>query len=121
MSAQDVSLEQLQLALREFARARDWEQFQSPKNLSMALAVEAAELLEEFQWLGEAESDSLEPAKKQAVAFEMADVLMYLVRMADRLDIDLLATAVAKMALNEQRYPADKVRGIARKYTDYQD
>ena len=119
MPAERDNLEQLQLALRQFAQERDWEQFQSPKNLSMALAVEAAELLEEFQWLSEAQSEQLESEKKQAVAFEMADVLMYLLRLADRLEVDLIATAAEKMALNEQRYPAEKVRGSARKYSDY--
>jgi len=111
----------LQDALRAFARQRDWEQFQTPKNLSMAIAVEAAELLEQFQWLtaAESEADALTEEKLRAVSFEMADILMYLLRLADRLQVDLLAAATEKMALNEQRYPADRVRGSARKYTEY--
>lgn len=113
------SLQALQRRLAEFAAARDWEQFHSPKNLSMALAAEAAELLEEFQWLTEAQSASLDEARLARVRLEAADVLIYLLRLADRLGIDLLAAAEEKIALNERKYPADKVRGDARKYTEY--
>ena len=111
----------LQERLREFARERDWEQFQTPKNLSMALAVEAAELLQEFQWLegGDSEAAKLPPEKLRAVGLEMADILLYLVRLADRLKLDLLALAADKLEINQQRYPADKVRGSARKYNEY--
>ncbi len=105
--------------LADFARRRDWEQFHSPKNLSMALAGEAGELLEHFQWLTEAQSQDLDPAKKDAVALEMADIFIYLLRLAERLDIDLLDAAWRKMAINEQRYPADKVRGDARRAEEY--
>jgi dCTP diphosphatase len=104
--------------LREFADARDWNQFHSPKNLAMALIAEAAELVEHFQWLTEEESTHLAPQKKAEVADELADVLTYLVRMADKLDIDLLAAASAKIERNEARYPADRARGSARKYTE---
>ena len=104
--------------LREFADARDWNQFHSPKNLAMALIAEAAELVEHFQWLTEEESTHLAPQKKAEVADELADVLTYLVRMADKLDIDLLAAASAKIERNEERYPADRARGSARKYTE---
>ncbi|HEX6996796.1 MAG TPA: nucleotide pyrophosphohydrolase [Gammaproteobacteria bacterium] len=113
------SLQALQRRLAEFAAARDWEQFHSPKNLSMALAVEAAELLEEFQWLTEAQSASLDEARLARVRLEAADVLIYLLRLADRLGIDLVAAAEEKIALNERKYPAEKVRGDARKYTEY--
>ncbi len=108
-------LQQLQKRLRAFARARDWEQFHSPKNLSMALIVEAAELVEHFQWLTEPQSQRLDPKTFVAVEQEMADVFIYLVRMADLLGIDLLDAAARKIALNEQKYPADEVRGKADK------
>jgi NTP pyrophosphatase (non-canonical NTP hydrolase) len=118
-SAPVRDLTDLRDRLRAFAAARDWEQFHSPKNLAMALVAEAAELVEHFQWLTEDQSRGLDPAKKDEVAFELADVLAYLVRIADKLDIDLLAAATAKLAHNEQRYPADRVRGSARKYDEY--
>ncbi len=113
------SLEELTLRLREFARERDWEQFHSPKNLAMAMIVEAGELLEHFQWLTEEQSLSLDPARRELVAQELADVLLYLVRLADRLNIDLLDAASRKIVLNARKYPADQVRGSARKATDY--
>ncbi len=113
------SLEKLRQQLRRFAQARDWEQFHTPKNLAMALIAEAAELIEHFQWLTAAESEGLPPAGREAVAEEMADVLIYLVRMADRLDVDLIAAAARKLAANEERYPASKVRGDARRAGEY--
>lgn len=113
------TLEELSIQLLEFARCRDWEQFHSPKNLCMALAGEAGELLEHFQWLTEPQSEQLDASKREAVAMEMADILIYLVRLGERLDIDLLEAAVRKMAINEQRYPADKVRGDARRAEEY--
>lgn len=109
------SLDDLRNQLREFAHARDWEQFHSPKNLSMALIVEAAELVEHFQWLTESQSQTLDQEKREQVAQELADVLLYLVRLADRLDIDLLDAARRKLVINAQKYPADKVRGSAKK------
>ena len=115
------SLARLDARLLAFARERDWEQFQSPKNLAMALAGEAGELLEHFQWLTEAQSASLDERKRRAVAHELADILNYLVRLAERLDIDLLAAADEKVAINERRYPADKVRGDARRASEYDD
>lgn len=115
------SLDELSERLLAFARARDWEQFQSPKNLSMALAGEAGELLAHFQWLTEAESARLSPAKHRAVAHELADILSYLLRLAERLDIDLVAVTHDKIAINEVRYPADKVRGDARRADEYDD
>jgi len=108
-------LEQLRQRLREFARARDWEQFHSPKNLSMALIVEAAELVEHFQWLTEAESARLDPKTFEAVEQEIADVFIYLVRLSDLLGIDLLDAAERKIALNERKYPAHEVHGSAKK------
>ncbi|MHB8743719.1 MAG: nucleotide pyrophosphohydrolase [Sulfuricaulis sp.] len=112
-------LEQLKLRLREFAAARDWDQFHSPKNLSMALIVEAAELVEHFQWLTEAQSAQLGAEKLAEVEAELADILVYLIRTADKLNIDLIAAAKKKIAHNEVKYPADKVRGSAKKYTEY--
>ena len=109
-------LDALRDRLRAFAAARDWERFHSPKNLATALIVEAAELLEHFQWLTEEQSRALPPETKAEVATELADVLLYLVRLADQLGIDLHAAAVAKIAANERKYPADRVRGSARKY-----
>ncbi len=109
------SLEELRERLRAFARVRDWEQFHSPKNLAVALIVEAAELLEHFQWLTEEASRRLPPEQWHAVEEEIADVLIYLVRLADRLDVDLLAAAARKIEQNEKKYPADEVRGKADK------
>lgn len=110
------TLEDIRRRLEEFARARDWEQFHTPKNLAMALIVEAGELVERFQWLTAEESRALSPEQRDAVEQEMADVLLYLVRLADRLGIDLLAAADRKIAINEGKYPADAVRGRATKY-----
>jgi dCTP diphosphatase len=104
--------------LRQFAKDRDWDQYHSPKNLAAALCVEAAELLEHFQWISEEASHSLNPAQLKAVREEMADVLLYLIRMADKLDIDLLDAAADKIALNGQKYPVDKARGTSRKYNE---
>jgi dCTP diphosphatase len=113
-----ASLEQLRDAVRAFAAERDWDQFHSPKNLAMALNVEAGELLEHFQWLSEQASGALPPQQLSEVAAEMADVFIYLVRLADKLDVDLLHAAKVKIALNAQKYPADKVRGSSRKYRE---
>ena len=98
-------LQLLLLELREFSKKRDWEQFHSPKNLSMALAAEAGELLEEFQWLSEIESRNMDQSKKLEVSLEMADILLYLIRMADVLDIDLLEVGKKKIALNHENIP----------------
>lgn len=113
------SLEDLRQRLAAFARARDWDQFHSPKNLSMALIAEAAELVEHFQWLSEEQSRALSAEKHQAVAYELADILIFLIRIADKLDVDLIQAAEAKTTLNETRYPADKVRGDARRANEY--
>jgi NTP pyrophosphatase (non-canonical NTP hydrolase) len=115
------SLDALNERLLRFARERDWEQFHSPKNLVMALAGECGELIEHFQWLSEAQSASLPPEKQQAVAEEMADILIYLIRLSERLGVDLVAAAYNKIAINEARYPAHKVRGDARRASEYED
>jgi dCTP diphosphatase len=106
--------------LRDFAAVRDWERFHSPKNLAMALATETGELLEHFQWLTEEQSRKLDPSQRELVAAELADVMLYLLRLADRLGIDLKVAAEHKIAVNEKRYPVDQVRGSAKKYTEYQ-
>jgi len=115
------SLESLRQRLAEFAAVRDWDQFHSPKNLAMALIAEAAELVEHFQWLSETESRQLDDAKRQQVAHELADILIFLVRVADKLDIDLIDAANSKIEINESRYPRDKVKGDARRASDYDD
>jgi NTP pyrophosphatase (non-canonical NTP hydrolase) len=112
-------LDDLRDRLRAFAEARDWDRFHSPKNLAMALIAEAAELVEHFQWLTEQESRALSPQKTAEVSDELADVLIYLVRIADKLEIDLFAAVAAKMDRNETKYPAHLVKGSARKYTEY--
>ena len=111
-------LTQLRDSLRQFAADRDWDQFHSPKNLAMALAVEAAELLERFQWVTEEDSKHLPPAELAKVREEMADVLNYLVRLADKLDVDLIEAARDKIKLNAVKYPVEKARGSARKYSE---
>ena len=112
-------MKQLRDTLRKFVAERDWDQFHSPKNLAMALGVEAAELMEHFHWLSEEQSRRLAPEKLDEVRDEMADVLVYLVRLADKLDVDLLDAAAKKIGKNALKYPADKVRGSMKKYSDY--
>ncbi len=119
MDHPDSELARLRELVRAFAEERDWDQFHTPKNLSSALSVEAAELLEHFQWLKTGEAAELGEAKAVQVRHEMADVLVYLVRLADKLDVDLYAAVLEKMALNRAKYPADKVRGDPRKYDEY--
>jgi NTP pyrophosphatase (non-canonical NTP hydrolase) len=114
-------LARLRALVRVFVNERDWDQFHTPKNLSAALSVEAAELLEHFQWLQHGRADELGADKLEQVRHEMADVLVYLVRLADKLDVDLMAAVEDKMVLNRAKYPADKVRGDARKYHEYKD
>jgi dCTP diphosphatase len=119
-SADDLrDLTDLTRRLRDFARERDWEKFHTPKNLAMALAVEAAELMEPFQWLGSRASAKLDEKSLAQVRQEIGDVLIYLVRLADRLGIDPLAAAAEKIRINQHKYPADQVRGKAKKYTEY--
>jgi NTP pyrophosphatase (non-canonical NTP hydrolase) len=105
--------------LRQFVSERDWSRFHSPKNLATALSVEASELLEPFQWLQSGEKSELADDKLTAIRHEMADVLAYLVMLADRLDVDLYAAVLEKIELNRAKYPAEKVRGDSRKYSEY--
>jgi dCTP diphosphatase len=116
--AASVDLADLRFRLRRFAAERDWDQFHSPKNLAMALSVEVAELLEHFQWLSDAQSSALNLETRVKVAEELADVLLYLVRLADKLDVDLAVAALEKLKLNATRYPVDKARGSSKKYSD---
>ena len=106
-------------ALRDFAAERDWEQFHTPRNLAVALTVEAGELLEHFQWMDEAASAQLSADKRVQIGEEMADVLLYLLRLSDKLQVDLADAAWRKLQINALKYPADKVRGSSRKYTEY--
>jgi len=115
MSTADA-LHELRDALRVFAAERDWERFHTPKNLAMALAGEAGEVIEHFQWLSPEDSAALPPEQRAEVALELADVLLYLVRLADVLDVDLADAARRKIAINAERYPADKARGRSDKY-----
>ncbi len=115
----DDGFNQLKQRLRTFAAERDWDQFHSPKNLSMALIAEAAELVEHFQWLTEEQSQALAAEKLAEVELELADIQLYLIRLADKLNVDLLAAVDKKLILNEQKYPADKVYGSSKKYTEY--
>ena len=118
MSRPSAELADLRDALRRFAAAREWEQFHTPKNLVMALAVEAAELLEHFQWLTPAQSARLDARRKREVADEIADVLLYLTRLADVLGIDAVAAARRKIRVNARKYPVRRAKGNARKYTE---
>jgi NTP pyrophosphatase (non-canonical NTP hydrolase) len=112
-------LRELKERLRIFVAERDWEQFHSPKNLSMALSVEASELVELFQWLTEEQSVAPDEKLRRRAAEELADVLWFLVRIADVLDVDLLEAAEAKFGKNAEKYPAERVRGQSRKYDEY--
>lgn len=114
----DATLDQLRTAVAAFRDERDWAQFHSPKNLAIAIAVEAAELLEVFLW--RRETDQLNEDKAEHAAQEMADVLIFLLSLADALDIDLAAEMINKLAKNDEKYPKEVVRGSAKKYTEYE-
>lgn len=112
------NLDELQAAQRAFAQERDWGQFHTPKNLASALAVEAAELLEHFQWLTEEQSRALPDEKRVQVGEEIADVLLYSLQLADKLQIDVLDAAWRKIGLNAEKYPVGRSKGNIRKYDD---
>ncbi len=114
------SLNELKQKLEDFVAERDWAQFHSPKNLAMAMIVEAAELVEHFQWDTEAESHELSVEKREQVGHELADTFVYLLRISQVLNIDLIEAANNKIALNAVKYPVEKARGKNNKYTDYQ-
>jgi NTP pyrophosphatase (non-canonical NTP hydrolase) len=113
-------MEILKKRLREFARERDWEQYHSPKNLAMALSVEVAEIVELFQWLSEEESKTLGADKRAELEEEIGDVLIYLVNLADKFEIDPLHAAMEKLEKNAKKYPAQTVKGKSLKYTEYE-
>lgn len=115
-----MQFENLQIELRKFAKERDWEQFHSPKNLAMALAVEASELMEIFQWMSQEDSKTLSSDLVESVAQEIADVQIYLARIADVLGVDIEKAVEAKLQTNKEKYPADRVRGSSKKYTSYE-
>ena len=123
MSSQLVDVNQLAIALREFSSLRNWDQFHTPKNLAMALSVEAAELLELFQWLTPEQAIELstDPDRSKCVGEELADILVYLVRFADIFGLDLNQAVADKLASNAEKYPVDRVRGSSAKYTEYEE
>jgi len=112
-------MEELIRKLREFATERDWDQFHSPKNLSMALAVEVAELMEHFQWLTEEQSRNINSEMLRKVREEIGDIQIYLIRLADKLGISPLEAAVDKLEINRKKYPPEKARGTAKKSTEF--
>jgi NTP pyrophosphatase (non-canonical NTP hydrolase) len=113
MSDADTTIRQLRTLINDFVDRRDWHQFHAPKNLAMSLAIEAAELMEHFQWISGEESRRLpeQPERLAAVADELADVLCYALAMANELNLDLATAIRRKMAKNEQKYPAEEYRG----------
>lgn len=113
------SLTELRSKINAFVKERDWAQFHTPKNLAMAMIVEAAELVEQFQWNTPEESQQLTTEKREAVSHELADTFVYLLRIAEVLEIDLIEAANQKITLNAKKYPVEKARGKNNKYTDY--
>ncbi len=121
MNDRETTLQQLKEQVGNFVRERDWEQFHTPKNLSMSIAIEAAELMEHFQWLTVEQSKDLPDPALHDIGEELADIVIYSLSMANALNLDLAQTVRAKMAKNISKYPSDKVRGKAHKYTWYKD
>ena len=113
MSDSDTTVSQLRGWVHDFVERRDWHQFHSPKNLAMSMAIEAAELMEHFQWLSTEQSRAIaeNPQQLEAVGEELADVLCYALAMANELQLDLSSTIRRKMQKNERKYPADEYRG----------
>ncbi len=111
-------MEQLKINIKEFIKERDWEQYHAPKNLAMALNVEASEIVEIFQW--KKPEDRLSDEEQEALRQEIGDVLVYLLELADKFGIDIVEAAKHKLTLNQKKYPADLVRGKAEKYTEYE-
>jgi NTP pyrophosphatase (non-canonical NTP hydrolase) len=104
--------------IRKFRDERDWMQFHNPKNLAASIVIEAAELLEQFQWKTGEESERHAQAKKEAIADEIADVAIYLLELADNLDIDLIQAINSKLDKNARKYPVEKAKGVSTKYTE---
>jgi NTP pyrophosphatase (non-canonical NTP hydrolase) len=113
-----MDISDIQEKLRNFSRERDWDQYHSPKNLAMALAAEAGELLEIYQWLTEQESNNPDDKIRKQTSEELADILIYIIKMADKLNIDLVDSVNNKIAINEKKYPKEKAKGSAKKYTE---
>lgn len=111
-------LQELQAALRRFAEERDWQQFHTPKNLAASISIEAGELLEQFQWLTDEQSSQLTPERSAQISHEIADVLLYLLQLSDKLGIDPIEAARQKLEINAAKYPADRARGSSKKYTE---
>jgi len=112
-----MDIEKIKLKLREFAKVRDWEKFHSPKNLSMALSVEVAELVQIFQWSNSGGLDEIKDlAKKKEIEEEIADIFNYLVKLCDALYIDLEKVSLDKIEVNEKKYPVEKFKGTSKKY-----
>ena len=120
MTVSEDSLRVLRARINAFVAERDWAQFHTPKNLAMAMIVEAAELVEQFQWDTPADSQVLTSEKREAVSHELADTFVYLLRIAEVLDIDLIAAAHQKIDLNAKKYPVEKAKGSNAKYTAYE-
>ncbi len=120
MADERITLSDLKERMAAFVRERDWEQFHTPKNISMSIAIEAAELMEHFQWLTVEQSKKLDADALQDIGEELADIVIYSLSMANFLQIDLAETVLAKMDKNIRKYPIEKVRGKAHKYTYYQ-
>jgi len=116
MTSTPDRLETLRAGITAFVAERDWDQFHNPKNLAMSMAIEAAEVMEHFQWLTPDQAAALPAATRDEVALECADVLLYLLRLSDKLGIDLAAAAEKKLVLNAQKYPVEKARGRMTKY-----
>ena len=110
-------MQELKRQIKDFIQARDWEQFHAPKNLAMALSVEAAEILEIFQW--KEPDQPLTRDEQQHLREEIGDVLVYLLELADKYHIDILQAAKDKLVLNDHKYPVEKVKGKAQKYSAY--
>jgi len=116
----ESDFDRIKKQVRQFVVERDWDQFHSPKNLSMALIVEAAEMVEHFQWLTEDQSSNLSAEKLAEVEQELADIQVYLISLAEKLKLDLIAAVEKKLVLNAQKYPVDKARGNSKKYNEYE-
>ncbi|MHB1398972.1 MAG: nucleotide pyrophosphohydrolase [Trichloromonadaceae bacterium] len=121
MGDERITLQELKERMADFVRERDWEQFHTPKNLSMSIAIEAAELMEHFQWLTVEQSRNLAPEALAEIGEELADIVIYSLSMANALKLDLADTVQAKMEKNIRKYPSERVRGKAHKYTYYQN
>lgn len=117
-NVQADSFQKLQAQVRKFVMEREWDQFHSPKNLSMAISVECAELMEHFQWLSEDQSRAPGKNERAAIAHELADIQIYLISLARALKVDLVSATAKKLVINRKKYPIEKARGNARKYTE---